>query len=138
MSDLVNKLIHVTPYKTNKLGNPAMREPFDIEPDCARDIQFDEIIHSLIRIKADAQNIRHDDQTIGSFAGFQSLLNDAVTKNKPCYWLNFPKAPHKSVTHEITNRLLEVIDEKNMPFLILTGDKPVYTLIVQIRNENGD
>ena len=38
MSDLVNELIHVTPYKTSKVGNPAVREPFDIEPDCTRDI----------------------------------------------------------------------------------------------------
>ena len=36
------------------------------------------------------------------------------------------------------NCLLKVIDEKNMPFFILTGDQPVYTLIVQIRNENCD
>ena len=57
MSDLVNELIHVTPYKTNKVGNPAVREPFDIEPDCTRGIQCDEIIHSLIRIKDDAQSI---------------------------------------------------------------------------------
>ena len=68
----------------------------------------------------------------------QSLLNDAVTKNKPDYWLTFPKPQHKSVTHEIMNRLLKVIYEKNLPFLILTGDQPVYTLIVQIRNKKSD
>ena len=45
MSDLVNELIYVTPYKTNKFGNPAVREPFDIEPDCTRDIRCDEFIH---------------------------------------------------------------------------------------------
>ena len=32
MSDLVSELIHVTLYKTNKVGNPAVRELFDIEP----------------------------------------------------------------------------------------------------------
>ena len=92
----------------------------------------------MIRIKDDAQSIWHEAQTIGFFAGFQSLLNDAVTKSKPYYWLTFPKPPHKSVTHEIMNRLLKVIDEKNMPFLILTDDQPLYTRIVQIRNENSD
>ena len=34
MADLVNELIHVTPYKTNNVGNPAVREPFDVELDC--------------------------------------------------------------------------------------------------------
>ena len=112
MSDLVKELIHVTPYKTNKVGNPAVREPFDIELDCARDIRCDEIIHSLIHIKDNTQSIRHEDQTNGSLAGFQLLLNDEVTKSKPYYWLTFPKPPHKSVTHKIMNRFLKVIDEK--------------------------
>ena len=33
-------------------------------------------------------------------------------------------------------RILKVIDEKNMPFVLLTEDQPVYALVVQIRNEN--
>ena len=33
-------------------------------------------------------------------------------------------------------RLLNIIEEKNTPFVLLTGDQPVYTLIVQLRNEN--
>ena len=33
-------------------------------------------------------------------------------------------------------RLLNIIEEKNIPFFLLTGDQPVYTLIVQLRNEN--
>ena len=33
-------------------------------------------------------------------------------------------------------RLLNIIEEKNIPFVLLTGDQPVYTLIVQLRNEN--
>ena len=92
----------------------------------------------MIRIENDAQSISHEDQTIGSFGGFQSLLKDAVTKSKPYYWLDFPKPPHKSVTHEVINCLLKVINNKNILFVILIGDQPVYTIIVQIRNENSD
>ena len=33
-------------------------------------------------------------------------------------------------------RILKVIDKKNMLFVLLTWDQPVYTLIVLIRNEN--
>ena len=34
------------------------------------------------------------------------------------------------------NRMVEVIKEKNMPFLQLVDYQPVYTLIVQLKNEN--
>ena len=30
--------------------------------------------------------------------------------------------------------ILKAIDGKNMPFVLLTGDQPVYILIIQIRN----
>ena len=65
-------------------------------------------------------------------------MSDEVTKSKPFYWLRFPKPPHKSVTHEIMTRLLNIIEEKNIPFVLLTGDQPVYTLIVQLKNENKE
>ena len=35
-------------------------------------------------------------------------------------------------------RLLNIIGEKNIPFVLLTGDQPVYTLIVQLRNEKKE
>ena len=35
-------------------------------------------------------------------------------------------------------RLLNIIEEKNIPFVVLTGDQPVYTLLVQLRNENKE
>ena len=121
MSDSVNELIHVTLYKTKKLGNPV-QEPFDIELDCTNHVQCDEIIHLLKHIKDDAQSTQHNDQTIGSFAGFQSLFNDAVIKSKPYYWLTFPKPPRKYYFHEIINGLLKDVNDKNIPFLILTDD----------------
>ena len=34
--------------------------------------------------------------------------------------------------------LLKIVEEKNIPFVLLTGDQPVYTLIVQLRNENKE
>ena len=75
---------------------------------------------------------------ISSFVGFQASVSDEVMKSKPYYWLTFPKPPHKSVTHEIMTYLLNIAEEKNIPFLLLTGDQPVYTLIVQLRNENKE
>ena len=52
--------------------------------------------------------------------------------------LTFPRPPHKSVTHKIMTCLLNIIEEKNIPFVFLTSDQPVYTLIVQFRNKNKE
>ena len=96
------------------------------------------MIHSLTRISAAGDNIPPESRMIGSFAGFQASMSDEVTKSKPYYWLTFPKPPHKSVTHEIMTCLLNIIEEKNIPFVLLDCDQPVYTLIVQLRNENKE
>ena len=76
------------------------------------------MIHSLTRISAVGDSISPESQMIGSFAGFQAWMSDDVTKSKPYYWLTFPKPPQKSVTHEIMTRLLNIIEEKNIPFVL--------------------
>ena len=35
-------------------------------------------------------------------------------------------------------RLLNIIEERNISFVLLNDDQPVYTLIVQLRNENKE
>ena len=65
-------------------------------------------------------------------------MSDDVTESKPCYWLTFPKPSHKSVTHEIMTRLLNIIEEKNITFVLLTRDQPVYTLIAQLTNKSKE
>ena len=42
------------------------------------------------------------------------------------------------ISHPRINDLLNIIEEKNVSFVLLTGDQPVYTLIVQLRNENKE
>ena len=138
LKDLVKELNKVNPYKTTSNGDPAIRERFSIESTDTTDIRVEQMIHSLTRISAAGDNIPPESQMIGSFAGFQASMSDEVTKSKPYYWLTFPKPPHKSVTLEIMTRLLNIIEGKNIPFVLLTGDQPVYTLIVRLRNENKE
>ena len=65
-------------------------------------------------------------------------MSDKVTKGKLYYWLMFPKLSHNSVTHEIMACPLNIIEEKNIPFDLLTSEQPVYTLIEQLKNENKE
>ena len=138
LKDLAKELNKVNQYKTTSNGDPAIRERFSVESTDTTDIRVEQMIHSLTRISAAGDNIPTESQMIASFAGFQASMSDEVTKSKPHYWLTFPKPPHKSATHEIMTRLLNIREEKNIPFVLLTGDQPVYTLIVQLRNENKE
>ncbi|MCH2406095.1 MAG: hypothetical protein MK200_07880, partial [Nitrosopumilus sp.] len=93
------------------------------------------MIHTLAKIDGNYKNIDPGDQEIGSFSGFQSIIRSTVTKSKPYYFLTLPKPLYKMV-NEVMTPIITVIEEKSMPFLQLVGDHPVYTLIVQLRNEN--
>ena len=131
-----SKIAGKYPYKATSNGDPPIRLPFPIDSPRTNDMRGEQFLHSLTRITKEGKNISPESQNIGSIAGFQALLCNEVTKSKPYYWLAFPKPPRKSVTYETMTRILKVIDEKNMPFVLLTRDQPVYILIVQIRNEN--
>ena len=137
LSSTVENLNKVHPYKTTKSGDPSVRKEFPIRPSNTNEIRAEQFIHSMVRINEDGENITPDDQGIGSFGGFQALLEGEVSKSKPYYWLTFPKPPHKSVVNEVMTRLLTIIEKKGLPFVLLTGDQPVYTLIVQLVNEGS-
>lgn len=128
----------IQPYKTVKRGQPAPRPEIDIR--CQNtDVQRQRgVIHALVRLADDQENIPADEQTIGAFGGFQVTVQQDVEKSKPYYFLTFPKPPHKSVVHEVMCRMVAAAEKKRMPFLVLVGDQPVYALMVQLKNENPD
>ena len=138
LKNAIETINNVRPYKTITKGVPTVLEKFNTKATTTCDIRTDEIIHTLSRMDINMNNILPQEQKVGSFAGFQSLLHRPVMKSKPYYFLTFPKPPKKSVTHEVMMRLLDVVEEKNMPFIQLVGDQPVYTIIVQLRNENKE
>ena len=124
-----------TPYKTVLKGVPAVRERSSINVRSTDAIRTEQIIHTIVRMDDKLNNI---EQSIGSFAGYQSLFQFPVTPSKPHYFRTLPKPPRKSVVNEVMMRLIGVIAEKNISFVQLVGDQPVYTLIVQLINENFD
>ena len=138
LKDLVKELNKLNPYKTTSNGDPAIRQRFSIECTDTADIRVERMIHLLTRISAAGDNTVPESQMIGSFAGFQALMSDEVTKSKPYYWLTFPQPPHKLVTQELMTCLINITEEKNVPFVLLTVDQPVCSLIVKHRNENKE
>ncbi len=133
---VVDDLNKVRPYKTIKKGVSLIRKEFDTSLSTTISIRTEEMMHTLARIDSNLDNIDAVEQKVGSFGGFQSIVQRSVTRSKAHYFLTLPKAPHKSIVHEVMLRLIALIKEKEIPFIQLDGDQPVYSLIVQLRNEN--
>ena len=93
-------------------------------------------MHVLARLDIAGKNMPPDEQKVGSFTGFQANTHEIVVKSTAYYFLTFPKPPQKSVVHEVICRMVAIAELKSMPFIQLVDDQPVYTLIVQLKNEN--
>ena len=134
----VSTLQHkVLPYKTMKRGQPGVRKEVDISLQTTDEQRKRGVMHTLARLDIAGKNVPAHEQKIGSFAGFQANIHEFVEKSTAYYFLTFPKPPHKSVVHEVMCRMVAAAEMKSMPFIQLVGDQPVYTLIVQLKNENA-
>ena len=97
----------IMPYKTVKVGVPPVREEFDTAPTSSAPICKEEMIHTMSTIDKDYKNIDPQNQEIGSFSGFQSMIRSPVIRSKPYYFLSLPKPPHKSVVNEVTTCMIK-------------------------------
>jgi hypothetical protein len=136
LAEIVGQLHTVRPYKTIKRGQPRTVQNIDITPSSVKQQRLRGMLHTMIRLDKDLEAVQNDVQRIGSFAGFHANIQPYVTKSKAHYYLTLPQPPNKSVIHEVMSRLVTVAQQKNMPFIQLVGDLPVYALIVQLKNEN--
>ena len=50
--------------------------------------------------------------------------------------MTFPKPTNKSVVHESMCRVAAAAENMVTPFIIMVGDQPVYTLIVELKSKN--
>jgi len=96
------------------------------------------IIHTLVRLDENYSDESPKSQPVGAFAGFQTTVQPVVTKSKPYYFFTYPSPPNKMVVHEVMCRVAAAAKAKNMPFILLVGDQPVYAHIVQIKYEHPE
>ena len=78
------------------------------------------------------------DQLIGAYSGFNASVNERQEKNKAYYHFTHAQPPNKTVVDEMMRRCVEAADLKEMPFIQLVGDQPVYALILELKNENPE
>ena len=71
------------------------------------------------------------------FAGFQALISAPVEKSKAYYFMTYPSHPG-SLSLMMSDENKRAIQRKSMPFAVVVGDQPVYTLLVEIKNEHPE
>ena len=59
-------------------------------------------------------------------------------KSKPYYFLSLPQSPTKSVIFTLLEKAVGAAEKKNMPFIQVVGDQPVYAFIVELKSENQE
>lgn len=126
----------VNPYKTSISGRPEIRPAIDISLPTTTDQRVRSTIHALARLDPELGNVNPAEQTVGAFTGFQAHIQPAEVKSKAYYDLTLKDPPNKATVNEIMTRVRSVAERKDMPFVILCGDQPVYSLISQLKSEN--
>ena len=76
------------------------------------------------------------DQRVPSFFGFQAIISTPTEKSKAYYFMTYPDPPKKSVLNDVMLKVTNAVEKKLMPFAVVVGDQPVYTLLVKIKNEH--
>ena len=64
------------------------------------------------------------------------VMSDQKWICEACYFLTFSKTPQKSFVHQVMCQMTKAAETNMMSFIQLVGDQPVYTLIVQLKNDN--
>jgi len=89
-----------------------------------------------VRADTDGERPAANDQRVPSFAGFHALISDPVKRCKAYYFMTYPEPPKKPVLNDVMLKVKGAMERKRMPFAVVVGDQPVYTLLVEIKSEH--
>ena len=86
----------------------------------------------------DGQRPRASEQKVPSFNGFHASFNKCLVVSRTCCHKSYDKPPSKSVPHANLCEAMEAVELKNIPFVVIYGDLPVYSLLVELCSENEE
>ena len=130
-------------YFCKDRGEPGVYNEIDLAPSTTTSIRARMMAHTIVRGNGkdedeDSTTLNPEDQDIASFTGFMNSIMPADDKSKPYYFLSLPKAPSKAVVYTCLEKAAAAAEKKNMLFIQVIGDQPVYTLIVELKNEKPE
>ena len=135
----VTWLKEVEPCKTVKRGEPTMQEkPISNVSESVAKQQKRGIIHTLARMTQDSELPQPSEQKVPSFNGFYASFGKSPVVSRPYYHKSHDKPPSKSVLHANLCETMEAVELKNVPFIVICGDLPVYSLLVELYSENEE
>ena len=125
-------------YITRKRGEPVVCDRVQLKLRSTEIQRKRFLIHALVRANNAGKRPLPVDQMIPSFFGFQALISPSVGKSMPYFFMTYPDPPKKSVLNDVLVKAKSAIERKQMPFAVVVGDQPVYTLLVEIKSEHPD
>ena len=123
-------------YITSKRGEPAVSNRIQACVGSTEPHRKRCAIHVLARADVTGERPATTNQKVPGFAGFQALISAPVEKSKAYYFMTYPEPPKKPVLNDVMMKIKKAIQRKSMPFAVVVGDQPVYTLLVEIKNEH--
>ena len=84
----------------------------------------------------DGECPRPSEQKVSSLNRFHASFSKSPGVSGPYYHKSYDKPPSKSVLHANLCETMEVVELKNIPFIVICGELPVYSLLVQLCSEN--
>ena len=95
------------------------------------------MIHVLARANESHTRPAVDEQCVPALSGFCAEMEGPVEKSRALFHMTYPNPPNKTIINDVMFKLAKSIQEKNMPFAVITGDHPVYVLILELKSENS-
>ena len=127
---------HALHYKTAKRGNPVPHPEFNTDHNTSNIQRRRSFIHALIRVPVSGEELCPSEQKVGAYSGFRANIYDSSPKGKAYYYMTHSQPPNKTVVHEMMCRSFAAAYKKDMAFIQLLGDQPVYALILEIYVNN--
>ena len=84
----------------------------------------------MLRVPIPGEELCPSEQKIGAYSGFQANIYDSSPKGKAYYNMTHSQPSNKTVVHEMMCRSVAAADKKDMAFIQLVGNQPVYALIL--------
>ena len=125
-------------YVTHKRGEPPIvkkMQPLVVGTEAQRKRA---VIHTLVRADDAGERPSALNQKVPGFAGLQAMISATVERSKAYYFMAYPDPPKKTVLNDVMLKVTGAIERKHMPFAVVVGDQPVYTLLVEIKSEHPE
>ena len=79
-----------------------------------------------------------NEQTVPSYNGFHASFGERQPLSKTHFHKSYDRSPTKSVLYTNMCETSQAAELKNMPFVVMCGDLPVFMIHVELVGENPE